>query len=207
MTLLALVSGVVGALLFGTMGGLGRVVAGLWYGSIEPAADGPAAGTVPAWTFVALPACVGAIVGDRGVPLPHLVMLLPAMLALSVCAATDLRAGMLPDLFTLGPLVVLLAFAAFERVWSPLAGAAFVAAPLAIIATMTRGRGMGWGDVKLAAFGGALVGIGGVTLAVALAAIAAASVAAVTGRLRRPIAFGPYLAASIAVVLGFGDAS
>ncbi len=65
---------------------------------------------------------------------------------------------------------------------------------------------MGWGDVKLAAFGGALVGIGGITFAVTLAAAAAYFVFAVTGRARRPIAFGPYLAVAIGAFLLFGSA-
>jgi len=63
---------------------------------------------------------------------------------------------------------------------------------------------MGWGDVKLAALGGALVGMGGIALAVVLASAAAFAVGVTGGRARRPIAFGPYLAASIGASLALG---
>ncbi len=206
MTLLAIASSVVGALLFGAAGALGRSLADAWYGTVEPASDGPAAVTLPRWLFAAVPACLGVAIGRRGDAPVHLALLLVAVLALSACAATDLRSGTLPDRLTLGPLIVLLAFSALRREWSPVAGAAFVAVPLSLTAAVSRGRGMGWGDVKLAALGGALVGMSGITLAVALAAIAACLVAVLSGRARRPIAFGPYLAVSIAAVLGFGEA-
>ncbi len=206
MTLLAIASSAVGALVFAAAGALGRQLADSWYGSLERAPDGPAAVTVPGWTFALVPACVGAVIGARGERPLHLTLLLVAVLALTVGTATDLRSGMLPDPVTLGPLIALLAFAASQREWSPWVGAAFVALPFAVVATLSRGRGMGWGDVKLAAFGGALVGMSGITLAVALATISACLVAVRSGRTRRPIAFGPYLAVSIAAVLGFGDA-
>jgi prepilin signal peptidase PulO-like enzyme (type II secretory pathway) len=60
---------------------------------------------------------------------------------------------------------------------------------------------MGWGDVKLAALGGALLGMRGAVPAFIVAAIAVYAVARVSGGVRRPIAFGPYLAASIAAAL------
>jgi prepilin signal peptidase PulO-like enzyme (type II secretory pathway) len=135
----------------------------------------------------------------------QLVLLIVAVIALSVCAATDMRTGMIPDASTLGPLILVLAISAFEREWMPLFGAAFAFVPFAAIAVATRGRGMGWGDVKLVALGGALVGMGGITLAVAMASLAAGVVGVMGNRVRRPIAFGPYLAASIVIALGAGN--
>jgi leader peptidase (prepilin peptidase)/N-methyltransferase len=132
-------------------------------------------------------------------------ILIVAVLSLTVCAATDVLAGMIPDFFTLGPLIVVLAVSAVRHDWAPLLGATFAFVPFAVLAVVSRGRGMGWGDVKLAALGGALVGVFGIGLAVSAASISAYVVGVATGRARQPIAFGPYLAASIGASLGLGS--
>jgi leader peptidase (prepilin peptidase)/N-methyltransferase len=158
------------------------------------------AGRIP---FAAAAACVGLCFALRGEPFAQLAIPLPAIVALAGCAAADLRCGLLPDALTLLPLAALVALAAGAHDAAPALGAAFVAAPFAACALLTRGRGMGWGDVKLAALGGALLGAGGATLAFILAALAASAAARIGGDWRRPVAFGPYLAASIAATLSF----
>lgn len=201
---LLVLSAFVGALLFGAAGFAGRIVAEWWYGSVEPAPDGPPPLAVPGWMFVVVPACIGSAVGIHGAEPARMAILVLAVLALSVCAATDARTGMLPDLFTLGPLAALLALALPHRDWLPLAGALFAFVPFAALAAASRGRGMGWGDVKLAAFGGALVGMSGMTIAVALAAGAAYALGRRRGQPQHLLAFGPYLTLAIGTVLGFG---
>jgi prepilin signal peptidase PulO-like enzyme (type II secretory pathway) len=198
---------VFGAALFGTAGWLGRLVSDTWYGAIEREADGPLAIALPVWAFVVPAACIGIAVGIRGATPLHVAVMVIGVLALTVCAATDVRTGMIPDLFTLGPLVLVLALAMAQRDWLVPAGAAFAFVPFAILAVASRGRGMGWGDVKLAALGGALVGMGGITLAVAFAALAASIVGFAYGRRRAPIAFGPYLAVSIGATLGLASST
>jgi prepilin signal peptidase PulO-like enzyme (type II secretory pathway) len=194
-----------GAALFGTAGWLGRLVSDTWYGAIEREADGPPAIAVPTWVFVLAAACIGIAIGTRGASPLHVAILIIATLSLTVCAATDVRTGMIPDLFTLGPLVVVLAIALAQGDWLAPAGALFAFVPFAVLAAFSRGRGMGWGDVKLAALGGALVGMGAITLAVAFAAVAASIVGFAYGRRRAPIAFGPYLAVSIGATLGLAS--
>jgi prepilin signal peptidase PulO-like enzyme (type II secretory pathway) len=203
--MLPLFSGAFGAVLFGMAGRLGRHLSDSWYGTIEREADGPLSLALPVWPFIAAPACIGIIVGIRGAEPLHWAILAIAVLSLTVCAATDVRTGMIPDLFTLGALFVVLAFSTARREWAPLLGALFAFVPFAAIAAVSRGRGMGWGDVKLAALGGALVGMGGITLAVAIASMWACIVSVVTRRARQPIAFGPYLAVSIGAALGLGN--
>ncbi len=199
--MLALILGVFAAALFAAAGWLGTLLSEALYGTLLPEADGPAAIAVPAWTFIAASACLGFFVGFRGEPPVHIAILLLTALSLTVCAATDFRAGMIPDLFSLGPLAVVLAVSAVQRDWSPLLGAVFVFVPFAALALLSKGRGMGWGDVKLAVLGGALVGMIGMTLAVALASLTAYFVGRTGGRSRQPVAFGPYLAASIGAAL------
>jgi leader peptidase (prepilin peptidase) / N-methyltransferase len=166
-----------------------------------PYDDGPASFAVGLRPFAALGACAGVAVALHGEPPLHVALLLVVTLALSGCAAADLACGVLPDVLTLGPLAIVVAVGAATHELAPAFGAALVAAPFAVAALATRGRGMGWGDVKLAALGGALLGAPGATVAYMLAALAAYAVARRTAGARRPIAFGPYLAASIAATL------
>ena len=189
------------ALLFALAGYAGAVVADALCEGRAPYDDGPAAVVVGRAPFALVAGAVGLALALRGEPLAHLALLALVVLALSGCTAADLRCGILPDPLTLVPLAAVLALSALAHDWAPALGAAFVAAPFAATALLSRGRGMGWGDVKLAALGGALLGAGGAVLAFVLAALAAFIVARAGGGLRRPIAFGPYLAASIAATL------
>jgi prepilin signal peptidase PulO-like enzyme (type II secretory pathway) len=191
------------ALLFALAGYAGAVLAEALCAGAQPYDDGPlpvAVGRIP---LAVGAACAGLVFALRGTSPAQLAVLLPVVLALAGCAAADLRCGLLPDPLTLLPLAGIVGLGAFAHDWTPALGAAFVALPFAACALLTRGRGMGWGDVKLAALGGALLGAGGATLAFGLAALAAFAMARLGGALRRPIAFGPYLAASIAATLTF----
>jgi prepilin signal peptidase PulO-like enzyme (type II secretory pathway) len=151
--------------------------------------------------FAAIGACIGVALAVHGEPPVHLAVLLAVTLALAGAAAADLSCGALPDVLTIGPLVLVIATGAASFDWAPAFGATFVAVPFALAAFVSRGRGMGWGDVKLAALGGALLGVADATLAFMLAALVAYGMARRTASLRRPVAFGPYLAASIAASL------
>jgi leader peptidase (prepilin peptidase)/N-methyltransferase len=202
--MLVVLAAVAGAGLFGAAGWLGTQIAERFYGTIPSQADGPPAQVVPQWAFVAIPAAIGAAVATQGASPMRMALLVLAVCALSVCAATDLRCGVIPDAFTLVPLALVLAVSAVAHDASAICGAAIVAVPFAALAAISRGRGMGWGDVKLAALGGALAGMAGITLAVAVAAIVAAMVGVIGGRTRRPIAFGPYLAAAIVATFALG---
>ena len=131
---------------------------------------------------------------------------LVAFVAAAFAAAwyCDVARGVVPDVFSLGPLAVIavLAFAWHDP--RMLVSAAIVALPFSAAAFFSRGRGMGWGDVKLAAVAGALLGASNALLALALAAFAAA----VNARLRRdvasqPLAFAPYLIGATALFTAF----
>jgi prepilin signal peptidase PulO-like enzyme (type II secretory pathway) len=79
---------------------------------------------------------------------------------------------------------------------------AFVAfIPFACLAIVSKGVGMGWGDVKLAALGGAILGFETAFLAFAIGAVVAVVWAYRRGHQKQVIAFAPYLAGAIAVAL------
>ncbi len=189
------------ALLFGCAGWGGALLGARLCADRVPYDDGPDPIAFARWPFAAIGACIGLALAARGETPVHLGMLLAVTLALAGGAAADLLCGALPDVLTVGPLALVLGAGAASHDWAPALGAAFVAIPFAAAALLSRGRGMGWGDVKLAALGGALLGAAGATLAFILAALAAYVIARRTAALRRPIAFGPYLAASIAASL------
>jgi leader peptidase (prepilin peptidase)/N-methyltransferase len=190
-------------LLFAAAGWTGALIGQALCAGRTPYDDGPVPIVVGRWPFAAVGGCIGLGVALRGEPPAQLAMLAFAVLALAGCTAADLAFGALPDALTLFPLAVVLAFGALTHDWMPALGASFVALPFAVFAFFSRGRGMGWGDVKLAALGGALLGARGAALAFTGAAAAAYVVARATGGVRRPIAFGPYLAGSIAATLSF----
>jgi len=124
-----------------------------------------------------------------------------------VCASlaaiwySDVRCGIVPDIFTLGPLALAIAVAIFFREWWVIASCVFVLTPFSIAALASRGRGMGWGDVKLVALGGALLGMDAAVLSCLVACAAAVLVALVRRRVHHPIAFAPYLVAAFAFSL------
>ncbi len=123
----------------------------------------------------------------------------------------DMVHGIIPDVFTLGPLalIVVLAF-----VWHdprmPIS-AAVVAIPFSAAALLSRGRGLGWGDVKIAAVAGAMLGASNALLALALAAFGAAVAAKLRPQeinadgslVAQPIAFAPYLIGATALFTAF----
>jgi leader peptidase (prepilin peptidase)/N-methyltransferase len=200
-SLAAALGAAITALLFGTAAWTGTLIADVLCEGRAAYEDGPARVAIGRMPFAAAGACVGVGLALHGESPAHLALLLAITLALAGCAAADFACGALPDVLTLVPLALVVALGAASRDWSPALGAACVALPFAAAAFASRGRGMGWGDVKLAALGGALLGLAGAAFAYLLAAVAAYVIARRTAGVRRPIAFGPYLAASIAATL------
>ena len=68
---------------------------------------------------------------------------------------------------------------------------------------LSKGRGLGWGDVKLVALGAAVLGLRTSVLAFSAACLLAVAIAVVRRRRHEPIAFAPYLAGSMTVALTF----
>lgn len=198
-----ILAGILGALFFAAAGYLGAL-AGLWFAErIEPFPDGPAPGKAPVGLLIAATALIGAIVTTHATQGQILLMAIVCV-ALVAIWITDTTRGVVPDLFTLGPLGLILVLAVWQHDWFIFFSAAVPFVPFAIAATLSKGRGMGWGDVKIVALGGALLGAQTSVLVFALACIVAVVLNYARGHRSGPIAFAPYLAAAIAVAIPVG---
>jgi prepilin signal peptidase PulO-like enzyme (type II secretory pathway) len=168
---------------------------------VTPFADGPRAGRAPAALLVAVAAAAGVVETMRGVAGVELGIVAALMCVLVAIWCSDVRCGIVPDAFTLLPLGALLVAAVVMQQWWVIVSAAIVFVPFAGAAVASRGRGMGWGDVKLVALGGAVLGYEPAILGFGLACTAAVLVALARRRGSEPIAFAPYLVAAIAIPL------
>lgn len=154
---------------------------------------------------------------------PHLFIqrgfwLLTGTLLLSLSVA-DAFYHVLPDLFTVGLGLTTLAYRSWLTVSGVMQGkdlAMFILSGVGAslfflsLRLLTRGKGMGWGDVKLAFGLGVLLGWPRLVVALGVAFLTGASVGLILvlvgkKRLREPIGFGPFLVAGTALALVWGE--
>lgn len=168
---------------------------------VEPLPDGPPTGPVPERALLGACALLGAVAASRGLPLGGLAVIALTCGVLVAIWAADVTRGIIPDHFTLVPLAAILLAAALAGRWEVVVASIVPAVPFAVLAWRSKGMGMGWGDVKLAALGGALLGMQQALLAFAIGALVAVVIARIRGRAGAPIAFAPYLVSAIALPL------
>ncbi|HEV2262450.1 MAG TPA: A24 family peptidase [Candidatus Rubrimentiphilum sp.] len=198
-----MLSYILGALFFAAAGYLGSLLGLEFSERIEPFADGPPPGRAPIPILIAACAAIGAVVTAHASP-GQVLLIAIVCTALVAIWITDCTRGIVPDVFTLGPLGLILIVALWQHNWFVFLSAAVPFVPFAIAAIISHGRGMGWGDVKLVALGGALLGAEMSVFAFALACLAAALLNYLRGNRRGPIVFAPYLAAAIALSIPAG---
>jgi prepilin signal peptidase PulO-like enzyme (type II secretory pathway) len=179
----------------------GTFLARMVVADAKPFDDGPLPRRPNLTLIAAAAAVLGLCVGARGAGVAELGMCAVLTVVLAGVCYADLRCGLVPDVFTVIPLVAVVAGDMLLQQWSALLSVALVAGPFCIAARFSQGRGMGWGDVKLVALGAAVLGAQPALLAFAVACLAAVLVAVVRGRRFAPVAFAPYLAAGVAAVV------
>jgi prepilin signal peptidase PulO-like enzyme (type II secretory pathway) len=165
--------------------------------SLEPFSDGPAPATPPIPWMYGISAVTGACVGfHAGTPEPAALFVLAFGALLSGCFMSiwycDTRCGIVPDWLTLPALVLVVAYSLFCHNMLAIISAVALFVPFAYTAYRSKGLGMGWGDAKLVALGGAALG-GSAFLSTIVACLVMAVHAKITNRMREPIAFAPYL--------------
>lgn len=170
---------------------------------VQPFEDGPQPGKPPTAYLIGGAALVGAVLAVQGATIPQLGLAALVTAALAGCWYCDVRVGIVPDYFTMIPLGVLLIVAFALGQWGTIVSAVVVTIPFALAALFSRGRGMGWGDVKLVALGGAALGMQAAIVAFSAACFIAVAVAFLRKRKSDPIPFAPYLAGAMALSLAF----
>jgi prepilin signal peptidase PulO-like enzyme (type II secretory pathway) len=186
-----------GAGFFAAAGALGVAIGNAFAQRLPRFDDGPAPHTAPIPVLVAGCAIIGAIV--TAMAPTREVVLVDAVVctALAGIWITDARVGLVPDALTLGPLALLVTLALLQHDWRIFFLIGLLVTPFAMMAALSRGRGMGWGDVKLAALGAAVLNLPVAIVCFCAACFAAAIVHLVQGKRRGLIAFAPYLATAI----------
>ena len=157
-----------------------------------------------AWTLVEVS------VGDRDVyaPLAYAVL----MGSIGVSAVTDHAAGYILDVVTLPSCAfgIVVATSSATGLY-PLCGTLAVSGAMLFLHMITRGQGLGLGDVKLAAVTGALLGAQAGMISLGVSFVLGGCMAALlilSGRASRKMAvpFAPYMAAGTLTVLALARA-
>lgn len=193
---------ILGALFFGIAGCVGVLLAGTV--KAEPYDDGPTPAEPPVAWIIGGCAVVGAAVTPHAADMEQVAIFAVVISALAAIWCTDVKYGIVPDAFTLAPLGLILLLALLRQEPWPFLYAAVPFAPFAVTAAISKGRGLGWGDVKLAALGGAVLGAQLALPVFAAACLVAVAYAYIRGRQSQPIAFAPYLACAIGVGMPLG---
>lgn len=150
-----------------------------------------------------------AVITQRGVSEATLLL---AFGAVVTGAASDAACGYVFDWITLPCLALLLLLSIATQTFTVFAlGVLACGGTLMVLYALTRGRGLGLGDVKLACCIGAAAGAWGGIEALGIAFVLGGAYAAVllaTGRARRgaELRFAPYLAAGTALIVLRGGA-
>lgn len=194
---------ILGALFFGIAGCVGVLLAGTM--KAEPYEDGPTPARPPIPWIVGGCAVIGALVTTHTTDLAQIAVYSIVAGALAAIWCTDVRYGIVPDVFTLVPLGLIFVIAFLrQEPWPLLYAASVPFIPFAVTAAVSKGRGLGWGDVKLAALGGAVLGVQISLLAFAATCLVAVAYAYIRGRRSQPIAFAPYLVCAIGAGMPLG---
>jgi prepilin signal peptidase PulO-like enzyme (type II secretory pathway) len=148
-------------------------------------------------------AVLGAVIASHGLDWQGLALNAVICVSLVGCWHGAITYGRMSDYFTLVPLAAIALSAIAQSNWPLLVGIVVPFTPFAAMAYLSKGKGMGWDDAKLAAFGGAVLGTTDALLAYATACVVAVCVASARKRLKEPIIFGPYVIGAIALSLAF----
>jgi prepilin signal peptidase PulO-like enzyme (type II secretory pathway) len=200
----AIATALIGALIFGAAATCGIAAAKAMLPTLHRFDDAPPAVDFPPAALLAGAVVLGAVLGFRMPPTDVFVLSAIVTICLVAVWYCDARTGIIPDVFTLVPLALVVGYGLIHRNPTALFSAVVLFLPFAILALVSKGRGMGWGDAKLAALGGALLGVSYAVVAFVLGSLVAALAAWLKYRKRNaPIAMGPYLVAAIAAFLPF----
>ncbi len=187
--------------LFGCAAFCGIVLASLICARLGTPEAGPKLNAPRPIAIVAGAVVLGLVIVARHASVEEIGLTALVCMPLAGAWFSDSLKGIIPDAFTLGPLAIVAGYVVLHHAWWLALSAIVPFVPFAIAAMLSKGRGMGWGDAKLVAFGGAVLGMQTAVLVFALACFAATIVSVIRDRGTTPVAFGPYLVASVAITI------
>ena len=152
---------------------------------------------------VACMALVGLILALRGADTLQLAIVAVVGIPLAGSWYSDSHDGRIPDAFTLLPLAAIGIYVVLHHAWPIAFYAAATFAAFGCAALLSRGKGMGWGDAKLAGVAGGILGLPWSFGVLGTACLAATVVSIVRDRGKAPIAFAPYIAVSVLAALSW----
>lgn len=144
---------------------------------------------------------------------PELIVALVFISLLIIITISDISYMLIPDkvlLYFLPIFIVLRIFVPLDPWWGPIAGAFTGFGLLCLVAVITKGNGMGFGDVKLYFVIGIILGFHNVLLSFFLASLLGSVVGGLglfLGVIKRkqPIPFGPFIAVGAIISYYIGD--
>jgi leader peptidase (prepilin peptidase)/N-methyltransferase len=157
----------------------------------------------PVIWFLLGSAALGAAIASHGLDWQGIGLEAVICVSLVACWHSAVAYGHMPDYFTLTPLGAIVLSAIAQANWPLIVGVIVPFIPFAAMAYLSKGKGMGWDDAKLAALGGGILGTTDALLAYAVACVVAVVVTALRKRIKEPIVFGPYVIGAIALSLAF----
>ncbi len=190
-----------GAVIFGCAGFCGVILATLACSGFARPDDSLPSHPLQPLAVIIGAAAFGIVLALRSIAVPQLGLSALICVPLAAACYSDNSRGVIPDFFTLGPLAIVAVYVIITHSWWIALSAVVPFVPFAIAAACSKGRGMGWGDAKLVALGGSIIGMQASVLVFALACFAATAVSVIRDRGKSPVAFGPYLIAAVILAM------
>ena len=178
-------------------------------GSLALTFDTSAAAWARRLLVVCATAGLFAVIGARFDAPGHAAIVAAYVSALLVCAGTDVLAYRVPNVITypaIAGAVIIAALMPDADLLAALAGGGLAGGVLLLPSLLTGGRGMGMGDVKLAAFAGLALGFTNVSPALLFMALGGGAFALIllaTGLRKKgePIPYAPFISAGVIAAL------
>jgi prepilin signal peptidase PulO-like enzyme (type II secretory pathway) len=190
------------AFVFACAAACGLALAQVLCAHVEPPEGGPPPQQLHPAIPIALSALVGFLLGLHGASPMQTAIVALLCVPLNGAWYADARKGIVPDAFTLIPLALVACAVVLHHTWFVAISGLVTGGAFAIAALLSRGRGMGWGDAKLAALAGALLGLPWSVGVLGLACFAATVVSVIRTRGTQPIAFAPYIVIAVLADIG-----
>lgn len=181
------------AFIYGCAAACGIIAAHLLCSRVPQLEGAPQSFKIHPAILVAVFMLLGILLAARGASMQELGLVALVGIPLVGAWYSDSLKGIVPDAFTVLPLAIIAIAVVVHHTWGIAVSICVIGVAFGISAFISKGRGMGWGDVKLAALSGAVLGLEPALLALAVACFGATAISVLRDRGKAPIAFAPFM--------------